>query len=91
MTDRLHGLRLPDTTACGREGRLLELANGAKVIVQGDRAHRIAPSFEVIDCRQCLERIARHGLSFAWVDVPAHEASVAAAKRRRNRRRSHHV
>lgn len=83
--DRLHGLRLPDSTACGRDGRLLTLGDG-KAIVQGDRAFRIAASRHAIDCRQCLARIARHGLAFEWADVPPHPASVAKEQRRRHRR-----
>jgi len=85
--DRLHGLRLPDSTACGRDGRLLTLGD-TKAIVVCDRLFRIAADFNAIDCVQCLRRIARHGLSFGWLDVGAHPASEAAEKRRRRRRRS---
>lgn len=88
MADRLHALRLPDTTACGRHGRLIALGDRA-ALVQGDRLHRIAAEHGAVSCTQCLKRMTRHGLAIDWLDVPAHPASEIAHKRRRRRRRSH--
>jgi hypothetical protein len=87
---RQHGLRLPDCTSCGRDGRLLTLGD-IKAIVQGDRLYRIAERLQDVDCIQCSQRIVRHGLAFSWVNIPPHEASVPAHKRRRRSRRSRQV
>ena len=87
--DRLHGLRLPDCTSCGREGRLISLGDtSALALVQGDRLYRIAQSSDAIDCSLCLARIGRHGWSFAWAGIPPHSDSIAPHKARRRRRRA---
>jgi hypothetical protein len=87
---RLHGLRLPDRTACGIAGRVLMLGD-RKVIVQstfgGDYVLRIAGDGGAINCRLCLAAIARRGAALDWRDVPGHAASEATAKRARHRRR----
>jgi hypothetical protein len=86
---RLHGLRLPDRTACGVVGRVLQRGD-TKAIVQsgldGDKLLHIAADRRAINCRLCLAAIARHGAAFDWHDVPAHEASAATQKRARRRR-----
>jgi hypothetical protein len=83
---RLHGLRLPDSTACNVVGRLLSIGDG-KAIAQGDRLYRIARAHHAIDCEQCLKRLLYSGAPLNWHDVPSHAASIAKEKRRRRRRR----
>jgi uncharacterized Zn-binding protein involved in type VI secretion len=84
--DRLHVLRLPDTTACGRVGRRVQLGHKT-ALVQGDLILRLGDRNSVT-CKQCIARIERHGYSLDWAGVGEHDASVAREKRRRHRRRS---
>lgn len=81
--DRLHVLRLPDITACGRQGRRLQFG-WRHVLVQGDMILRLGDRNEVT-CKQCIARIERHGYSLDWADVGEHAASIAREKRRRHR------
>jgi hypothetical protein len=86
VSARLHVLRLPDTTACGRQGRRQQLG-WKHLLVQGDMILRLGDRNDVT-CKRCRARIERHGYSINWADIPAHAASVAKEKLRRHRRRA---
>lgn len=82
IPDRLHALRFPNMTCCGREGRALDWPRG-KVILQGDNTLRIGSP---TTCLRCIAYIAKHGAPFGWDMVDAHQASVIKRRPRRRRR-----
>jgi hypothetical protein len=87
MRERVHALKLPNRTACGREGRLQRLGHLAMLLTEADLSLRLGDRNEVT-CKDCLLAIAKHGYMINWTDVPSHAASAAKEKRRRHRRRT---